>query len=410
MGTAWFGKQGVWILSLTLLWGTLGCGSGGDAPDTAAAPETPAAGNLPTTAIPAKEGAKLPEPEINTPEWFVREIMLERLKTPPKTENVEEIRAFQRDRNYKIVEYATQIIKRTHDAPALAEQFDVAVHHAMEAQLQLAIQINSVPAEEHKQNVEELYENVEMLLKRDPKSQSAAEASFTLVKFAEIMAQKLASEDPRWLEEYARQSQLFAQNFPEDAGRAIAKLDAAGWSCEAHGQTELAIACYSQIGQLFPENPRAQHVPAVLRRLQLPGQELKLAGPTQDGKFLSIETLRNKAVLVAFWAADTQGFEKDAAILNQVHGKYAAHGFEIVGVNLDENEAQFQAFAKKNGFTWPNIFYSDQTKRRWNNPLVRYYGIREIPTYWLIDKQGQVIETQVDLTTLDANLPKLLTN
>ena len=146
----------------------------------------------------------------------------------------------------------------------------------------------------------------------------------------------------------------------------------------------------------------------MLRRLQLKGQELELAGPTQDGKFLSIDSLRNKVVLVAFWAADTESFDQEAGLLKQLHTKYASQGFEIVGVNLDEDEARLESFIKQHGFSWPTIFYIDPAKRRWNNPLVRYYGIREIPMYWLVDKQGVVAETQVNPAEADAKIQELL--
>jgi hypothetical protein len=81
---------------------------------------------------------------------------------------------------------------------------------------------------------------------------------------------------------------------------------------------------------------------------------------------------------------------------------------DIVGVNLDENEAQMQAFLKQHGFTWPNIFHVDAAKRRWNNPVVRYYGVREIPAYWLVNKQGVVVDTQVKLQNADALIQQLL--
>jgi peroxiredoxin len=455
MLTARFGATGVFFLAVGLLAGTLGCGSGDNASENATNLSTDA-NNLPTTAIPGAPGNKSEVlPEKGTPEWYLHEITVERLKSPPshrivpveqpasaaakrlaeeinsglstvkqvmeetgksleelalrvETVGIDEIRDFQRAQNYKIVELAKNVISKTYDDPQKVDLFETAVHHAMEAQLQLAIQVNGVSAEEHQQNENDLVENAELVHEFNPQSKAANIAAFTLVKYAEIMARKLADQDPALLENYAQMARLFALNFPKDEARAIAKLDAAGWSCEAYGRLDLATACYAQIEKQFPKNPLAQHVPAVLRRLSLAGEELKLAGPTHDGGFLSVDTLRNKVVLVAFWAADTEGFELDAGILKEIYGKYAAAGVEIVGVNLDENEAQMQAFLKQHGFTWPNIFYIDQTKRRWNNPVVRYYGVREIPTYWLVDQKGVVVDTQVKLQTAEQQIQKLL--
>lgn len=411
MRTVRFGIKGVLFLAIGLVVGTLGCGSGDEAEDATKLSTNPQ-GDLPPAAItPAEnpENGDSNKPEKNTPEWYLYEIsVLQRLTTP--TEDIEKLRDFQRDRNYKIVELAKQCIQKTYQDPAKKELFETAAHHAMEAQLQLAIQVNGVDPEEHRLNGEELYENAAMLFDWDPKSKATLEAGFTLVKFAEIMARKVGAEEPDWLEEYVRQARLFAHNFPQDDGRAIAKLDAAGWSCEAHGQLGLALSCYKQIEKQFPQNPLAQHIPAVIRRLELPGKKLQLAGPTQDGNFLSIDALRNKVVLVAFWAADTKDFELDAAILKDLYGKYAANGFEIVGVNLDEDESRLKAFSQQHGFSWRNIFYIDQNKRRWNNPVVRYYGVREIPTYWLVDQQGKVVDTHFNLQAAEEPIQKLLGN
>ncbi len=338
MRTADFGRPGVFFLAIGLMAGTLGCGSGDGNSETAANPSQ--ASNPPTASVPIAETAPAENlPQKETPEWYLHEITLERLKPTPETDDINKIRDSQRARNYKIVELANHAVAKTHDDPAKQQLFETAVHHAMEAQMQLAIQVNGVNPAEHQQNVEELFQNAQLLYKKAPESKAANEAAFTLVKFAEIMARKLADEDPSVLEEYARVARMFALTFPKDEARAIAKLDAAGWSCEAYGKLDLAIDCYAQIESQFPKNPLAQHVPALLRRLRLKGQELQLAGPTHDGKFLNIDTLRNKVVLVAFWAADTDGFELDAAILKDVYAKYASQGFEIVGVNLDEERS-----------------------------------------------------------------------
>ncbi len=405
--TARFGAKGVFFLAAALLAGTLGCGSG-DSPQNASAPAADSH-NLPTTAISNADADKQTKlPERGTAEWYLHEITLERLKSAPDTSDINKIREFQRTRNYKIVQLAKNVISKTYDNPAQVELFESAVHHAMEAQLQLAIQVKGVSTEEHQQNEHDLVQNAELIHDFNPESQAAREAAFTLVRYAEIMARKLANEDPSLLENYAKMAQLYAINFPEDEARAIPKLDAAGWSCEAYGRVDLAKECYAEIQARFPKNPLAQHVPAVLRRLNLEGQELKLAGPTQDGSFFSLESLRNKVVLIAFWAADTDGFELDAVKLKDLHTKHADDDFEIVGVNLDDDEVRMQTFLKDHGFSWPNVFYHDQDKRRWNNPVVRYYGIREIPTYWLVDKNGMVVETQIPLDAAEARIQELL--
>lgn len=388
--------------------------------------ETPGAGDasLPTASVnpadtipdmpPKTEAANDP----STAEWAIHEILRRRLQPAPggkadkdgkiQQVSVSEINAYHRQRNQEIVKLAEQAIAKTHDDPAQEATFSTAVHHLMEAQLQLAIQVSDLEDPAHKEAVNTLYKNAELLFRERPNSKAAAEAGFTLVKFAEIMARRFAANDERWLEEYARQAQLFARNFPKEEARAVAKLDAAGWSCESHQLNELARVCYQEIANRFPKNPAAADVTAVLRRLSLPGQSVRLAGPTIDGGFTDIADKTGKVVIVQFWAAEVAGVEEHTAILQGLMQKFGPSGLTVLGVNLDADEDVARQFIADHKVAWDTIFHADPAKRRWNNPIVNYYGVRNIPTYWVIHRDGTVISTHVDVTELDAPLGKLL--
>ena len=45
-------------------------------------------------------------------------------------------------------------------------------------------------------------------------------------------------------------------------------------------------------------------------------------------------------------------------------------------------------------------------KRRWDNPIVTYWGIVDIPTVWVLDRDGKVVSTDVSIADLDALLAK----
>jgi hypothetical protein len=367
-------------------------------------------GQLPTASV-GENDAEQPVPAApvaDTVEWALHEIELVRLKPLPEDSDLGVLAAFQRQRNREIVGFAEHAVARSHSDPTKAELYAQAVHHLMEARLQLALQEKHVSEAEHRADVQALYENAEVLFRGNPQSAAAAEAGFVLVKFAEIMAHRSGGEDDRWLDEYARQAQLFARNFPHEDERAVAKLDAAGWSCEAHGRTEPAVACYQALQQRFPKHPQAAHVPAVLRRLSLQGKELRLAGPTLDGGYFTLDDRLGQVTLVAFWASETMGVEEQVPVVKELAKRYGDKGFSVVAVSLDPEEAAVHEFRQRHGVDWPIVFHADPKQRHWNNPLVKYYGIRNIPTYWLVGRDGKVVSTQVDLTNLDSQLAKLL--
>ena len=258
------------------------------------------------------------------------------------------------------------------------------------------------------QQAEFLYSDAASVQKRAPNSKAAAEAAFVLARFAHANARKFAKKEPRWLEEFSRQSRLFATNFPHEKTRAVSLLYAAGYSCELHNMESEATGCYALIQDLFPESAQAKQVTAVLRRFNLEGNPLQLAGPTMDGKFVSIDDNRGKVVLIVFWATGTNRFREHLPALAKASSHYKPADFAIIGVNLDEDESAAKAFADENSINWPQIFYADASKRRWNNPVVKYYGVRDVPMFWLVDQNGNVVDTHLNPADLESRLQKLL--
>lgn len=408
------------LIGLTCL-GVLGCG-GGQAPETAESGGDKAKSNsgLPTVSIGGPKAAGKQELEEGSPDWIlseIRKVRAEKLppqriidekkktdKSPPDEtdeEYAERLSTIRRDRNDKIVTLATAAITKTHEDPAQEASFTAAVHQLMEARLQLALG-------GEKDDVDGLYEDVATLEKSKPKSKAAAEAAFIRARFAHMNAQRFAETEPRWLEEFAKQARLFASQYPGEETRGSMLLHAAGWSCELHRMTDEAVACYNALVTQFPNAPQASQAEAAARRMQLKGQPLELAGPTPDGGFTRLEDFAGKSVLVVFWASDAADFEEQLKQIQEISTKYAKYGLAVVGVNLDEDEADLTAFTEKHSLQWPQIFHPDPQQRRWNNPVVKHYGVRDIPAVWLVDHKGLVVDTQVDVANLEKDVRAVL--
>ncbi len=342
----------------------------------------------------------VPKPKKGSPEWMVHEIIALRVQKLPATNDVEELRAARYRRNQQIIELAEQAIAATHEDPEKEQTFNVAVHHLMEARRQLALQGD-------RQQIDALYEHAEALYRRDPASKAAAEAAFALASFAHENARRFAQQEPRWLMEFAKLARVFATNFPQERARAAPLLFSAGWTCELHRMRAEAIHCYTLIQEKFPKTQQAQQTVAILRRLNLKGTSPQFAGPTIDGGFVNIDDDKGHVVLVVFWASDNEEFSELLPNLMAVFTKHEKAGLRIVGVNLDDEKSTVDAFLRSNDLPWPNIFYSERTKRRWENPLVKYYGVRNMPMLWLIDRNGIVVDTMVDPAQLETEVSRL---
>lgn len=353
---------------------------------------------------------KIAAPKKDSPEWFILQIT--RLKLRPLGDDVdavsqtpERVAELRRERNEQLVNLATEAIARTHKDKSEAGQrhFDLAVHHLLEAELQLALAGD-------KEHIDALYEHASSLFDRDPKSKSAIEAGQVLISFARLNAQRFGQQEPKWLEEYGRLARQFAKSFPQEERQAIAVLFAAGQSCEFHGLTADAIQCYATIRDQFPENAAVDRATSILRRLNLKGQPLELAGPTLGGGYLNADELTGKPLLVVFWTTQAQAFAKQLPKLQELLSQIDSERLNVVSVNLDDddNESAVQTFLESNGLNWPTLFQTEADKRGWNNPVATHYGIQSVPLFWVVSSKGNVVETSSNVQQIEPLLRKLM--
>ena len=358
------------------------------------------------------EDLKIAAPEKESPEWFILKITQVKLKPlfradDDAAQNPEKQTQLRRERNEQIVELATEAIARTHKDTnkdeAKERVFDLAVHHLLEAELQLAIAGD-------KDHVDALYEHASLLYQRNPQSKAAVEAGMTLINFARRNAQKFGSDEPKFLEEFARLARQFAKNFPKEERQAIPLLFAAGQSCEFHGLTGEAVQCYATITEQFPESSAAQRVTPIMRRLNLKGKPLQLAGPAIGGEFLNVEEITGKPILVVFWTMQAQPFVRQLPKLQELIGQIDPQRLSVISVNLDDddNESAVQTFLETNGLQWPTIFFTEEGKRGWSNPIASHYGIQTVPMYWLASSKGKLVEMAYDVDKIEPLLRKLM--
>ena len=348
---------------------------------------------------------KIVAPKQGTPEYYIHQITTLRLARPPQSGDLEELRAWQRARNMKIIESAEKALALTHRDPKQERLFDVAVNKLLETRLQLAVDGDA-------DSVDALYEHAASLYKRDPNSKAAAEGAFTLTQLAfsnstAAIMTGTSAKDPRWLQEFARQAEDYAVKFPKDSQRSIPLLFAAAERCEINGLTEEAVRAYTVIAQKFPKHDAAPVAVTVVRRLKMNGRRIKLSGATLKGQPISLEQYLGKPTVVYFWSTAAGPAVQQLPEITDAIKKYGANKLGVIGVCLDEKPETLQAFLEKQDLPFPNIIHSNEEKRGWNNPIAKFYGVRRVPATWVIDAGGRVVSTSVGTGELDALLAKV---
>ena len=124
----------------------------------------------------------------------------------------------------------------------------------------------------------------------------------------------------------------------------------------------------------------------MIRKFDFLGKPLQLKFTAVDGREVDLEKMRGKVVLIDFWASWCGPCLAAIPRIKSAYEKLQARGFEIIGINLDEDKAQMQRVLTSANMTWPQSFDG----KKWEGPLVTRFGIMDIPALWLVDKRGVV--------------------
>ncbi|MFO0926815.1 MAG: redoxin domain-containing protein [Gemmataceae bacterium] len=121
------------------------------------------------------------------------------------------------------------------------------------------------------------------------------------------------------------------------------------------------------------------------------GEPFALAGPTLQGGPLDVKDYRGKVVLVDFWATWCLPCVGELPHVQAAYDKYHDRGFEVVAVSLDDSRQELTAFVRDRQLPWPQVFFDEEGKRGWANPLAKEHGVEGIPATFLLDREGRVI-------------------
>jgi thiol-disulfide isomerase/thioredoxin len=97
----------------------------------------------------------------------------------------------------------------------------------------------------------------------------------------------------------------------------------------------------------------------------------------------ALKQYAGKVIYLDFWASWCAPCRTSFPLLNKLHEKLKAKGFEVVGINLDEDKANAEKFLKEFPVSFTVL---RDAKGEWADKFV----VESMPTSFIIDKQGLV--------------------
>lgn len=127
---------------------------------------------------------------------------------------------------------------------------------------------------------------------------------------------------------------------------------------------------------------------------------------TIDGKQISMASLKDKVVIVNFWATDCPGCIKEMPELIKTYNTYQSKGLEIIAVAMPHDEiSQIKNYSQAQHLPFPVTH--DQSAA-----LTELFGkVRLTPTAFIYNKQGDLLQRtmgELDFAALQQLLNKEL--
>lgn len=154
-----------------------------------------------------------------------------------------------------------------------------------------------------------------------------------------------------------------------------------------------AVFPAAPLGAQTPDKTIAPEIRAAFSRARIPVLRAKTPAPDftaarLDGTPVRLSGLRGKVVFLNFWATWCPPCREEMPSMEALYRRFRGKDLEFLALDIQEGNSEVAAFMKQQGLSFPAAL--DSAGR-----ISAEYGVRGIPSTFIIDRAGNVIASVV---------------